>query len=191
MPQFSSPTHCVFCGVSACEAQPDALPMRQGTICELRAFLFSWCIPTTWHFEALKKICENAESHPDSAFSMCKLCFQWRRRTGVRRSMTKCFTPFDSVLLYLLTPGEVDKPDQRSLQRLLNALGSTGNQFQGLLPHPVQLILTEVVGIVDTDLEDAIFLAWWKTNEEPLFFRSGATAKCLRRLFKRQRRGSL
>jgi hypothetical protein len=105
--------------------------------------------------------------------------------------MTKCFTPFDSVLLYLLTPGEVDKPDQRSLQRLLNALGSTGNQFQGLLPHPVQLILAEVVGIVDTDLEDAIFLAWWKTNEEPLFFRSGATAKCLRRLFKRQRRGSL
>jgi hypothetical protein len=105
--------------------------------------------------------------------------------------MTKCFTPFDSVLLYLLTPGEVDKPDQRSLQRLLKALGSTGNQFQGLLPHPVQQILHQVMGVVDSDLEDAIFLAWWKANEEPLFFRSGATAKCLRRLFKHQRRGSV
>ena len=164
--------------------------MRQGTICELRAFLHSWCIPTSWHFESVKQICENAESHPDSAFSMCKLCFQWRRRSGARNSKKKCFTPFDSVVLYLLTPGEVDKPDQRSLRRLLDALSSTGNQFQALLPHPVQLILNQVAGTADSDLEDAIFLAWWKANEEPLFFRSGATAKCLRRLFKRQRRGT-
>ena len=188
MAHFSSLTHCAFCGVSACVAPPDALPMRQGAISELHAFLLSWCIKTTWHFAAVKKICDDAEFHPDSVFSMCKLCFQWRRRTGARNSTNKCFTQFDSVLLYLLAPGEVDKPDQRSLPRLLRALGSKGNQFQALLPHPVQLILTQVVGVADSDLEDAIFLAWWKANEEPLFFRSGATAKCLRRLFKRQRR---
>jgi hypothetical protein len=90
-----------------------------------------------------------------------------------------------------LPSGQANPTTVRLVLWLLNALGSTGNQFQGLLPHPVQLILAEVMGIVDTDLEDAIFLAWWKANEEPLFFRSGATAKCLRRLFKRQRRGSV
>ena len=185
---MSSPCHCVLCGVETSLTGPEGRGARECSLLETREFVQSRCIPTQWHYTAVLGLSQGATLDSPGTSSLCTTCFQWRRRVGNRRCMKKSLTPFDSVVLYALSPGTVAKPDKRSLRRLVHCLTSPGNQFQGLLPAPAHDILTRLVGVSEDALEERLLLAWWEVNERPILFQNGATSKCFRQMFKRHRR---
>ena len=178
--------YCVLCGVYAPLESIAGQSMRVIPLTELRSFIQSWCVPTNWHFAALLGICDTAAQ--GNACSMCTKCSQWRRRTGHRKNLKKRHTPFDSVLLHLMAPGEVEKPDRRSLRRVLTAMDSPLNMYRALIPAPVRFIVSSVVVAADDTMDDVLLLCWWDVNERTPFFRCGATARCFRQMFKRHRR---
>jgi hypothetical protein len=191
-----STRYCVLCGAQFSPFTLATSPPHIEPVKDFHSFLLSRCTQTQWHFTSLIALCENSPTPTDptdptqQTVSMCSRCFQWRRRTSARNTLSKCFTPFDSVLLYALSPGETTKPDRRTLSRLITEMSSDTNAFHSIVPAPVRTILSRADeakqdGGTYEAVEDALLLQWYEENERPTFFRSGATAKCFRHMFKR------
>ena len=185
-----STRYCVLCGAQFSPSTLATSPPNIESVRDFHSFLLSRCRQTQWHHSALLTLCEENSADPTQTVSMCARCFQWRRRTSARNTLSKCFTPFDSVLLYALTPGETPKPDRRTLSRLIAEMSSDANAFRSIIPASVRNILSRADeakqdGGTYEAVEDALLLQWYEENERPTFFRSGATAKCFRHMFKR------
>ena len=185
-----STRYCVLCGAQFSPSTLATSPPHIEPVKDFHSFILSRCTQTQWHFTSLTTLCENNSADPTQTVSMCSRCFQWRRRTSARNTLSKCFTPFDSVLLYALMPGETLKPDRRTLSRLITEMSADTNAFRSIIPAPVRAVLskadeTKHDGGTYEAVEDALLLQWYEENEHPTFFRSGATAKCFRHMFKR------
>ena len=81
---------------------------------------------------------------------------------------------------YILQPGRVHEPDNRCIERLLDALKDPGSRFRAVLPMPVQTILT---ALSKHDLP-SITKAWWDYHAGTEFFRHSQTAKLVRNMLK-------
>ena len=186
--------HCALCGSLTRTGSGENTLARSCLWDDLRGFLHSKCIPSKWHFAAVLAACAAGRGDGTGAGTVCNRCWQWRRRALARKTMRKVHTPFDSVFLHALAPGEVEKPDRRSLRRLVIAMDSPHNAFRSMIPSTMRTVISKTVqdaGVADTgdvELSEKLVSHWWQAQDCSPFFRSGATAKCIRHGLKASRR---
>ena len=122
----------------------------------------------------------------DTRCAICFHCINWRRRSR-RLLLTPrlVHTPFDSILMFALTPGHAEEPDSRCFPRLVQTVLDASNGFASLVPDPARLILLSAVGPTQKARVAAGLQAWWDANERTPFFRHPGTSRAIRRMLTR------
>ncbi len=95
------------------------------------------------------------------------------------------YTPFDSILMFALTPGHVEEPDSRCFPRLVCTVLDPSNGFASLVPDPARVVLSSAVGPAHKTRVAAGLQAWWDANERTSFFRHPGTSRAVRRMLTR------
>lgn len=115
---------------------------------------------------------------------ICIPCVNWKRRVetiGLKRSREPMLQ-LDQLVYYLLQPGRYLEPDQRCMDRLLEAARDKTNPYRAIFPAPVQAVLD----LTKANTYQACVMAWWEYNGRTEFFASGQEAKRVRNVMKGQ-----
>ena len=202
--------NCIFCGAVTCEnGESVEGGKRTKTKAEVADFVRSWCKPTPFLYQALSNLSGKEK------MDICIPCVNWYRRCSQgmkkRNGGGNQLLRVDHLILYMIEPGKVLKPDQRCLWRLMKTLKSAEKQGKTLawyevVPLPVQTMLSRVssdkildyVPFVDKDVPellkrsmkdgkvvfDELIRVWWEYNGRPKFFSHQETAKLVRKYVK-------
>ena len=168
---------CVLCGVPCVDDR-----FRFTLVQSVQALVARRCVRTAFHYRALM------EQPSDARCAICLHCINWRRRS--RRTLLTprpAHTPFDSILMFALTPGHAEDPDSRCFLRLAHAALDPCNGFASLVPDPARVVLQAAVAPeLSRGLRVGVALrAWWDANERTPFFRHAGTSRAVRRMLAR------
>ena len=166
---------CILCGALC---TPDRF--RYTTVQSVQAMASKRCVRTGFHYAAVMS------QPPAGRCVICFHCINWRRRS--RRMLLAprlAHTPFDSILMFALTPGHVEDPDSRCFLRLARTVLDPSNGFASIVPDPARVVLQSAVGPTQKARVAAGVQAWWDANERTSFFRHPGTSRAVRRVLTR------
>lgn len=200
---------CIFCGACCSSGATSDSNKRTKRKVEIAQFVKDWCKPTPFLYPVLSNLSGSER------MNLCIPCINWYRRCsqGMRKRSggQKQLLRVDQLILYLIEPGSVLKPDQRCLWRLLRTL--KGSEQEGIrlpwmdvVPLPVQIMLTNVDAnrILSFDQQvdrsipellrrstsqghivfDELLKVWWEYHGKTRFFTHQGTAKLMRKWVK-------
>lgn len=160
--------HCFLCGTSLTTRR-----RRYQLASQLKHMLQHKCTPTPF----VQSLLLSTECSDDKE-PLCVPCVNWKRRcwNGSLKRKAKPVLQIDQLIMFLLSPGSMQEPDQRCVQRLVLALKQPGNPLRKALPMQVETILGNMEG---EDVHSAIS-AWWDYNGKCEFFANGDAARFVR-----------
>lgn len=173
---YSNSEHtCGFCGICLI-----GLKRRFQCPKEIQAFAARRCKPTQFLYSFIVHASNNNNGTPlPTRQALCIPCVNWKRRVGTGEGLKRTKQPMlqiDQLILYLMQPGKHQEPDHRCMERLVMAVRQGTNPFIGVLPVPVQTIISLVK---DNTYRDCV-LAWWEYNGRTRFFASAPEARRVR-----------
>ena len=164
---------CTLCGIHLA-----GLKRRLFCPVEGRKFVRDRCRPTPFLHALLS---ERGVSEGQKHY-MCIPCVNWKRRVvqGSLRRQGKPMLQLDRMILFLLQPGRHQEPDQRCMERLVQAMRQPSNPYRDVFPFPVQWMVQRV----RANTYQHCVLAWWEYNGRTEFFASAQEARRVRCVIK-------